>query len=45
MRVAIPAEWVPSVLNWNGVALEKVEAAGCRLIAVEKALPQTSSCP
>jgi len=45
MRVAIPAEWVPSVLNWNGVALEKVETAGCRLIAVEKALPQTSSCP
>lgn len=45
MRVAIPAEWVPSVLSWNGVALEKVETAGCRLITVEKALPQTSSCP
>lgn len=45
MRVTIPPQWVPSVLNWNGVALEKIETPGCRLLTIEKALQKVGSCP
>jgi hypothetical protein len=45
MRVEIPAQWVPAVLNWNGVPLERVNAAGCRLLRVEKAIQQAEACP
>jgi membrane-associated protease RseP (regulator of RpoE activity) len=45
MLVTIRAEWVPAVLNWNGVALEKVEAAGCRVLRIEKALESVKPCP
>lgn len=45
MQVTIGAQWVPAVLNWNGVALEKVEAPGCRLLSIEKALENVKPCP
>ena len=44
MRVEIPQQWVPSVLNWNGVPLESVEAAGCRFLRVEKGIQHAGSC-
>jgi hypothetical protein len=45
MQVTIPAQWVPAVLNWNGVALEKLETPGCRLLSMEKALENVKPCP
>lgn len=45
MRVNIPAQWVPSVLNWNGVPVEKIEAPGCRLLTIEKAIERAAPCP
>lgn len=44
IRVEIPAAWVPAVLNWNGVPLERVEAAGCRVLRVEKGIQRAESC-
>ena len=45
MRVEIPPAWVPAVLNWNGVALEQIDAASCRLLTVEKEIEKASRCP
>ncbi len=45
MRLTIPEKWVPAALTWNGVALEKVEAPGCRLLTMEKALENVKPCP
>ena len=45
MRVEIPAEWVPSMLNWNGVPLENLQAPGCRLLSMEKAIEKAAACP
>lgn len=45
MRVEIPAQWVPAVLNWNGVPVEDVDAAGCRLLTMEKEIEKASGCP
>jgi hypothetical protein len=45
MRVDIPAPWAPVILNWNGVPLENVEAPGCRLLTIEKAIQKAAACP
>lgn len=45
MRVEIPAQWVPAVLNWNGVPLENMDAAGCRVLSIEKEIEKASRCP
>jgi hypothetical protein len=45
MQVTIRPQWVPAVLNWNGVALEKLDAPGCRLLTMEKALENAKPCP
>ena len=45
MRVEIPAQWVPAVLNWNGVPVENMNAAGCRLLTIEKEIEKASGCP
>jgi len=45
MRVTVPRQWVPAVLNWNGVPLEKLDAPGCRLLTIEKALQNAAACP
>jgi len=45
MRVTIPPQWVPSVLNWNGVNLEPIEAAGCRLLTIEREIEEAGACP
>jgi hypothetical protein len=45
MQVTIPPQWVPAVLNWNGVPLEKLEAPGCRLLTIEKGLENVKPCP
>jgi len=45
MRVTIPAQWVPSALNWNGVELDKLEAPGCRLLSIAKAIESAKPCP
>jgi dienelactone hydrolase len=45
MRVTVPRQWVPAVLNWNGVPLERLESPGCRLLTIEKALQNAAVCP
>ena len=45
MQVTVPRQWVPAVLNWNGVPLEKLDAPGCRLLTIEKALQNAAACP
>ncbi len=45
MRVDIPPQWTPAILNWNGVPLENVEAAGCRLLTIAKAIEKAAPCP
>ncbi len=45
MRVSVPRQWLPAVLNWNGVPLEKVEAPGCRVLTIEKAIEKVAACP
>ena len=45
MRVTIPAQWTPLLLNWNGVPLEKIEAGGCRLLTIDKGLENAGPCP
>jgi len=45
MQVRIPAGWVPSILNWNGVPLEEVTEPGCRLLTIEKAIQKIGPCP
>jgi predicted esterase len=45
MRVTVPEQWVPAVLNWNGVALEKLETASCRVLRIEKELESAAPCP
>ena len=45
MRVEIPSQWVPAVLNWNGVPLENMDAAGCRVLGIEKEIEKTAACP
>ena len=45
MRVTIPAQWAPAMLNWNGVPLEKVEKAGCRVLRIDKELESAAPCP
>jgi len=44
MRVEIPGAWVGAILNWNGVPVEQVESAGCRLLTVEKAIQKAGNC-
>lgn len=45
MRIEVPSQWVPAILNWNGVPLEQMEKPGCRLLTVEKAIQKVSGCP
>jgi hypothetical protein len=45
MKVTIPPEWAQdSRLSWNGVPLEKIDAAGCLLLTVEKELLRAAKC-
>jgi hypothetical protein len=45
MRVTIAPQWLPVLLNWNGVPLEKVETAGCRLLTINKEIENAAPCP
>ena len=44
MRVTVPPQWLPAILNWNGVPLEKLDAPGCRLLTIEKELENAAAC-
>ncbi len=45
MRVTIPADWAQeSRLSWNGLALKKIEGAGCILLTMEKELLRAAKC-
>jgi len=44
MRVAIPPEWIPADLAWNGLTLDTVKTAGCQALRIEKELLHTAPC-
>jgi hypothetical protein len=46
MQVTIPPHWaMDTKLYWNGLALEKIESAGCLLLRIEKELLHAVKCP
>jgi hypothetical protein len=45
MRVTLPAEWLPAVINWNGSEVVKADASGCWLLDVQKELMSGKKCP
>ena len=44
MKVTIPAEWVPANLVWNGLTIDKIQAAGCVALKIEKELLHAGTC-
>jgi hypothetical protein len=45
MKVTVPPHWAEdSRLFWNGLALEKIESAGCFVLTVEKELLHAAKC-
>ena len=44
MRVTIPDAWTGASLWWNGLALEKMEKAGCTRLTMDKELLHTARC-
>ena len=45
MRVSIPEAWTGASLLWNGLALERIDKAGCVLLKVDKELLHAGACP
>ena len=45
MRLTLPPEWLPAVINWNGTEVVKAEEPGCWLLDVEKELMSGKKCP
>jgi predicted esterase len=45
MRVTVPPQWVPSGLNWNGLAIDEINKPGCILLKMEKELLHAEVCP
>jgi predicted esterase len=47
MQVTIPSPWTPAMLTWNGVPLEKLDAAAeprCLTLRIEKELENVEPC-
>jgi len=45
MRVTVPEPWAGASLLWNGLALEKIDKAGCVLLTIDKELLHAGPCP
>jgi hypothetical protein len=44
MRVTVAPEWIPATLLWNGLSLENLEEAGCRVLSVQKEILHAEKC-
>jgi hypothetical protein len=44
LRVTVPAEWIPAMLVWNGLALENLKEAGCWALSIQKELLRAERC-
>jgi len=44
MRVTVPEAWAGASLLWNGLALEKIDQAGCVLLTIDKELLHAGPC-
>jgi len=44
MKVALPSEWVPAAINWNGVEAVKADSPGCWQLAIQKELVSGKKC-
>ena len=38
LKVTLPEDWLPAVINWNGLEVVKAEAPGCWLLEEEDEL-------
>jgi dienelactone hydrolase len=45
LRVTVPAHWIPVTVNWNGLPLEQLHAAGCVDLTVRNELLHAEPCP
>lgn len=45
MRLTVPTAWAGAGLWWNGLALDRIDKAGCILLTVDKELLHASACP
>jgi hypothetical protein len=45
LRVTLPADWLPAIINWNGSEVVKADAPGCWLLEVQKELMSGRKCP
>jgi predicted esterase len=46
MRVTVPPHWAEGAkLFWNGLPLNKIEAAGCWVLTIDKELLHSAKCP
>ena len=44
MRLTVPEAWAGASLWWNGLALQKIDKAGCILLTIDKELLHTGPC-
>jgi hypothetical protein len=44
MRVTLPADWLPALINWNGTEVVTADAPGCWLLQVQKELMSGKKC-
>ena len=44
-RVNVPEAWAGASLLWNGLALEKIDKAGCVRLTIDKELLHAGACP
>jgi hypothetical protein len=44
MRVTLPADWAPVLINWNGTEVVTADAPGCWLLEVQKELMSGKKC-
>ena len=45
MRITLPADWLPAVINWNGSEVITADTPGCWLLDVQKELMSGKKCP
>ena len=44
MRLTLPEDWLPAVINWNGSEVVKADTPGCWLLEVQKELMSGKKC-
>jgi hypothetical protein len=45
MRLTLPADWLPAIINWNGTEVVSADTPGCWELQVDKELMSGKKCP